>query len=103
MAGYSTAFFDLAEPLPQRRGDDTLRAGNRWHQKMGYQKPANLDQSISQIKATEYAPFTREPEHPSIASMYLAQQFGGIRMQQEHQDYGMEDAPPQEELERPLK
>jgi len=73
-----------------------LPSGNGWHQKMGYQKPNNLDQCIHNIRSSEYAPFTREVEQPSIASLYLQQQYGGLRRMQQEQDYGMEDAPPKE-------
>lgn len=85
--GYNQGGFQ-GQPLP---------TGNGWHQKMGFQKPSNLDQSISTIRATEFAPFTREAEQPSIASLYLQQQFGGLGSLQQDQDYGMEDAPPKEE------
>lgn len=74
-----------------------LPSGNGWHQKMGYQKPNNLDQAIHNIRSNEYAPFTREAEQPSIASLYLQERYGGLGRMQQEQDYGMEDAPPKED------
>ncbi|KAF8472628.1 hypothetical protein BDZ91DRAFT_442163 [Kalaharituber pfeilii] len=102
MSTYNTTFFDLASSYaPPPRKDEDAQWGNRWHTKMGFQKPSNLDQSISHIKATEYAPFTREAEQPSIASLYIQQAYGGLgRMHQDQQDYGMEDAAQQDDMGR---
>lgn len=109
MATYNSTFLhDFSQPSGRRdqayqggyygnfQGQQPL-SGNGWHQKMGYQKPNNLDQSIHNIRTTEYAPFTREPEQPSIASLYIQQRYGGLGGAQQDQDYGMEDAPPKDE------
>ncbi|KAF8453007.1 hypothetical protein BGX38DRAFT_443553 [Terfezia claveryi] len=95
--GYSWAYMQSGFQGPQ------LPSGNGWHQKMGQQKPNNLEQSIHHIRSNEYAPFTREAEQPSIARLYLQQQYGGLGRMQQEQDYGMEDAPRKEERLMPYR
>lgn len=86
MNGYAGSFMTASAAdhyQAQQRKEQEALLGNKWHQKMGFQKPTNLDQSINHIRQTEYAPFTREQEPPSIANMYLQQQYGGRERMQE--------------------
>lgn len=89
---YNSTFLDFATSNAVYNKEE--ENGNNWHTKQGQQKPSNLDSSIHTIKASQYAPFTREQEQPSIAKLYIQQQYGNMARINEVPEYGMEDAPP---------